>query len=255
MSEGDSRQEPDVAEPRRRFRPPVAGLVAGGLALLIALGSALGSALVFTGPRRTFGVLPSPKPLVQTPPPAAVATGTPPPIATGSRPDLGWIVILVLCLVGAFLVFVVVRYVLRRLRDRQRGGPGGLGDEALDLLGDDPSVETSAPYLRRGLRRALDVLDGDREPGDAIVQAWLGLQEAAEDAGYRRLESETPTEFTSRILERTGVDGSALATLRRLYLAVRFGDAVSTARDVAAARAALQTLDAQWAAADAEAAP
>jgi hypothetical protein len=108
------------------------------------------------------------------------------------------------------------------------------------------------PSLRRGLLRALDVLGSDRSPRDAIIEAWLGLQEAAEDAGFRRGESETPTEFTTRILRRVSVDPVALSTLRRLYLAVRFGDASATAADVEAARQALELLQARWNATDAD---
>ena len=37
-----------------------------------------------------------------------------------------------------------------------------------------------------------------RDPADAIVRAWLGLQETAEESGIVRHPAETPTEFTSR---------------------------------------------------------
>ena len=102
------------------------------------------------------------------------------------------------------------------------------------------------PALRTGIELALQVLDEQREPADAIVRAWLGLQETAEESGIVRQPAETPTEFTSRILSRAFADDRAIRTLLRLYLRTRFGDHPVTAEDVAAVRAALQELVRTW---------
>jgi hypothetical protein len=182
------------------------------------------------------------------PPPVQTITQSPPAEDRAhGGPDLTWLVILVASLVAAGILAFVILAAIRRLRNRTRGAKGDLAEVPIDAMGsEDPSVETSLPYLRRGLRRALDELDGDRAPTDAIIAAWLGLQEAAEDAGFERGDSETPTEFTSRILRSVSVDERSLGTLRRLYLAVRFGDLVASPEDVDHARAALRTLDSQW---------
>lgn len=245
----------------RTRRAPVFVLLAGGLAVLIAIGAALSASLRFEGPRWFPGMTLSPRPVVETNPARPLPSTTPPPApVVRDAPDLGWLVLLLAGIALAVVIFFVARWLIRRRRDRENGVAAPLEalPEILDLP-DDPSVETSLPYLRRGLRRSLAALDGDRSPRDAIIEAWVGLQEAAEDAGFHRAESETPTEFTSRILERVQVDPVALATLRRLYLAVRFGDHTATPADVAAARHALQTLQAQWepgeASAGAEASP
>lgn len=232
----------------RTRRVPVAALLAGVLAILIAVGAAVGGSLRFTGPRWFPGMTITPRPLVQTNSPRPIASSTPPPAPrTHPGPDLTWLVVLLAVLALAAVAFFVVRWLVKRLRARTTGVVAPLSDITdLTDLPDDPSVETSMPYLRRGLRRALAALDEDRSPRDAIIEAWLGLQEAAEDAGFRRTESETPTEFTSRILERVEVDPVALSTLRRLYLAVRFGDATASPDDVASARRSLETLQAQW---------
>jgi hypothetical protein len=110
----------------------------------------------------------------------------------------------------------------------------------------EPEPEPDTPALRTGIELALQVLDEQREPADAIVRAWLGLQETAAESGIVRRPAETPTEFTSRILGRAFADDRAVRTLLRLYLRTRFGDHPVTAEDVAAVRAALQELVRTW---------
>jgi hypothetical protein len=106
--------------------------------------------------------------------------------------------------------------------------------------------EPSTPELRTGIELALQALDEQREPADAIVRAWLGLQETAAESGIVRRDAETPTEFTSRILSRAFGDDRAVRTLLRLYLRTRFGDHPVTADDVATVRAALRELVRTW---------
>jgi hypothetical protein len=102
-----------------------------------------------------------------------------------------------------------------------------------------------------GIELALQVLDEQREPADAVVRAWLGLEETAEQSGLVRRPAETPTEFTSRILSGAFADDRAIGTLLRLYLRARFGDHPVTSGDVAAVRKALQELVRTWRTADA----
>jgi hypothetical protein len=245
----------DDARPTdRRRRPPVALVGSGALVVLIAVAAAFSSPLTFTGPRFLFpvgsAVVPSPRSIAQ-PPPSAPASRTPAPADSGATPDLTWLLVVLLALVLAVIVVAAVRWYRARRRDTVEGVPAPLDSLGAVQPDAEPTVETSAPYLRRGLLRAIDVLDGDRAPTDAIVAAWLGLQEAAEDAGWKRQVSETPTEFTTRILRLVDVDRAPLDTLRRLYLAVRFGDAAATPDDVRLARRALETLSAQWSTAEA----
>jgi hypothetical protein len=109
-----------------------------------------------------------------------------------------------------------------------------------------PEPDPGTPALRTGIELALQLLDEEREPADAIVRAWLGLQETAAESGIVRRAAETPTEFTSRILSRAFADDRAVRTLLRLYLRTRFGDHPVTVDDVAVVRAALQELVRTW---------
>jgi Domain of unknown function (DUF4129) len=123
---------------------------------------------------------------------------------------------------------------------------------ATSQLPTEPEPDT--PALRTGIELALEMLDEQREPADAVVRAWLGLQEAGEESGIMRQPAETPTEFTSRILSRAFADDRPVRTLLRLYLRTRFGDHPVTTDDVAAVRAALQELLRTWPTPDSSAA-
>jgi hypothetical protein len=62
-------------------------------------------------------------------------------------------------------------------------------------------------------------------PGDAVIAAWLRLEEAAAEHGTRRLAHQTPTEFTAEVRAGHGETGDALDELRRLYHRARFARA------------------------------
>jgi hypothetical protein len=179
-----------------------------------------------------------------------VASATPASQARGhtTEIDLSWLVVLAVVVVIAVVAALVWRAVRKRLGAPQRETTA----IAVDGLGEETPAapEPDAPQVRRGLDRALDILGEARQPRDAIEQAWLGLQEAAEESGVRRLPAETPGEFTARILSRVGADREAAKTLLDLYLQTRFSDAPVTGAHVEAARGALESLRASWAGSD-----
>jgi Domain of unknown function (DUF4129) len=216
------------------------------LLLVVAIGAGLQSQLSFGGPIWT-------PPGVAGKPPQALSTATPPPQPTAapttnnSSVTFSWVPILLVLSVLALAVILV--FVLLWLRNRPRRGLpqpfAGVDADVDDVdLAEQPPADL--PTLQRGLARAAEVLESDREPRDAIVRAWLGLQEAAEDSGMSRRASETPTEFTTRVFESVRADRTAAGTLLALYLRVRFGVHPATAEDVRKAQDAVTALSATW---------
>jgi hypothetical protein len=161
--------------------------------------------------------------------------------------NLDWLAIVLWVLIAAAVVFAVL-LVLRWLRRRPPRTLDGLdGTLVAEAPPSDPEPEEpDAPVVQRGVELALRLLESEREPGDAIVKAWLGLQETAEDSGIRRRPAETPSEFTARILRRVHGDGTSVTTLLNLYERVRFGDHPASETDVSSARRALTELASSW---------
>jgi len=146
--------------------------------------------------------------------------------------------------VGAVLLFFAGRQVHRALRDRYRSVDAGEpeteqpgGREELAELDDltQAALEEGLAAARRALRRELP-------PGDAVIAAWLALERAAQAGGIARDPALTATEFTLGLLDRTPADPAAARTLLRLYHRARFSEHPVSARDVIAARTALETL-------------
>src|SRR5690606_36900682 len=145
-------------------------------------------------------------------------------------------------LVGVVLLALVLRLVVGLLRRSPLPEPdahhvtAALADESVD-----------APTMLDGIARAQRLLDEERAPRDAIVQAWLALEHAASRAGVGRRPAQTPTEFSAVVLERTPADRDAVEVLRALYLRVRFSDDELLPGDAEAARQALTAIGASWA--------
>jgi hypothetical protein len=161
-----------------------------------------------------------------------------------------WIVLgLCLLLVLVWLVPHVRRWLAGRelRRTSLLDGAEELHDEGAPVP--QPEPEPDLPVMQRGIERALARLGQEHEPHDAVLRAWLGLEETAVESGIVRSPAETPTEFTARILRRVFADDRAIKTLLELYLRVRFGERPVTEPDVVRARAALESLVETWAAA------
>jgi hypothetical protein len=183
-----------------------------------------------------------------TMPPQPTAEATLPPF-TGAPIASAVIRIVLTVLFGlviAFLVFLVAVFVIRRIRDRRRRVRGR--SSAASAFGAEGVSEAAiaAPAVRRGIARALEILDEQRPPDDAIVAAWLGLEDAAQQAGARRRPSETPAEYAARIIRRFETNRSATDILLRLYEDVRFGGRHADDGSVRTARECLVHLQRSW---------
>jgi hypothetical protein len=208
-------------------------------AAVVVLSTAAGGRPVFTSPFGSSGPRTAPSQVVPTLPPQF--HGDPPDL--GLNAAIGAVLVVLASVIALVVAVVLIRLIVSAIRNRTRRtrlkGRHGL------ITGAEPEA-ADAPTVLRGIAAALGALDEQREPGDAVVRAWLGLQQAAEDAGFARSPAETPTEFTGRVLSRTGADRAALRTLLRLYLRARFADGAISAADATAARDALHALAASW---------
>ena len=120
-------------------------------------------------------------------------------------------------LVGIILAIEVPRW-------RRRRGVRGVEIEEFD-------VDASVPPIRR-VEKALQEFTAhpDRPPRDAVIAAWLALEEAEP-----RKPHQTPTEFT----EKLGVDATVL---RNLYQRARFGHEDVTAEQAQQAQRELSRI-------------
>lgn len=201
-----------------------------------------------------------------TPPPFTPPEGEAPPAPVPSSTDaappelpdvpaspiagiIGVILATLIALVIAVLVFLAVRRLIRLLREMWRDRPlarqsagevkGGAGIAAT-------AAEPDAATIRRGIDAALATIGTRPDPGDSIIAAWVGLEETSADAGSARQPSETPTEFTLRIVGRRDSIADELATLLRLYERVRFGGHQADELDRAAAASCLRRIQQEW---------
>jgi len=74
---------------------------------------------------------------------------------------------------------------------------------------------------------------------DAVIACWVALEQAAASAGVERQPSETPAEFTVRVLGVGGISEPELLRLAQLYREARYSTHGSSEEARAQARAAL----------------
>ena len=158
---------------------------------------------------------------------------------------LGLVAALLLGLLAAALLTLAVRKLLTILRQRTTTTTDRLpaGTTTTGTLGDDVDL----PELQDAVTRALAHLDGHARPRDAVVAAWVALEDAAARAGAHRDPAQTPTEFAGAVLATTPAPPAAVARLRTLYQRARFTDRPIDRTTVDQARQALadiaQSLD------------
>ena len=227
-------------EATRRFVP--VGVIV--LFVISMLAVAVAGRPTFTPPHVTPAPLPQPT-VQQTVPP--MVTGA--PRDTGDNTILTIIaVIMVLLVIAAVIaaVVLVVRALLGYWQSRPLRRTGGAETDAEmaaeTVLESVPDAQT----VRRGIAVARAAVDTRPDPGDAIVAAWVGLEETAVDSGVGRGLSETPAEFTLRILlHRPGID-TPTRRLLRLYENVRFGGRAADETARAEASRALAEIEEGW---------
>ena len=127
-------------------------------------------------------------------------------------------------------------------------GNAGVAVATLARVGADAGMptEANATIVQSGLVAAIELLASDRPPGNAVVQAWQALEDAAAAAGLTRRPAETASEFTARILYRSRRSAEPISVLLTLYQRVRFGEHEPSADEIIAARESLAVLFELW---------
>lgn len=220
----------------RRHALVTAGLAAASV-LLAAVGAlAWGPWVVRLRPSLTLPERPEPEPdtLVEN-------TSTVPDQPTGGSDWLLWVLGVLALLLALLVVVGVSRAVRSWLVRRSRPLP----DPPSTVPAATGTVVASTEAVVDAVLEALARLDGIAAAGDAVVAAWLVLEEAVAREGVVRAPSQTQAELTRDVLEATAAPPDATTALLRTYEAVRFGTRAAEGSDVAAARAALgEILDA-----------
>ena len=234
-------------EGRRPGRP--AALVPAVLAVgaLVVLAAATGSSWGITDRFGVFGDGPDVEP-GNLPSVPTAAPSSPPPLQDAGT---GALVVPVLWAALVVALLAVLFWVWRALprtpvKNAAAAPTGGLvaGDGGPD-----------APAVQQGVREAQQLLDTVVDPTDAVLAAWVALEDAAARSGVPRRPADTPTELTSRVLAATEADAAAVTTLLGLYHRARFSaDGVGPAA-VVEARRCLADLARSWSRFSADAGP
>src|SRR5699024_9533813 len=157
-------------------------------------------------------------------------------------PDLSWLAVVVSVIAGALVLLVLLRLLAYWRRPRAEGPP----DPGTTADYGEAEPEPDLPMLHEGVRHAVDQLRAAGPPRDAIVSAWLAMEDAADRSGARRRPAQTPTEHAAAVLARTGADAEATRALLHLYHRARFSTREPDRADVDAAGRALEALAASW---------
>lgn len=222
------------------------GAVAALLLVVMAAASLQGPAR-FEPP--DFESAPVPLPTMADDPtqtPMPLPTQTAVPMNETAATVVSIILMVISGIVGALLLFLAIRALLRawaaRIPSRE---VDHAGDESF-AVSPEPDPETAAPTIRRGIEAALRVIDEHTAPSNAIVAAWVGLEESAAEAGITRGRTETPAEFTLRVITHRSAVAHDAAILLRLYERVRFAGHEADEADRVEARQTLTAIQEGW---------
>jgi hypothetical protein len=230
-----------MTHPDEDRRPaPGAVLVPAVLAVgaLVVLAAATGSSWNVTDRFGVFGLEPGPM-MPSLPPAPSNAPGSPPPLQDSG---VGSVVVPVLWGALALAVLGLAYWVWRVLPRRPVKAP------AAEAAGSQVSGAGSpdAPAVRQGVREAQQLLDAVADPTDAVLAAWVALEDAAAGSGVPRRPADTPTELTARVLAATAADEDAATTLLGLYHRARFSAGGVGPEAVVEARRCLGALATSW---------
>lgn len=222
---------------------PSPGLVRGGVvaaivAVVLGAAGATGWVVTLALPTlRSPDVRMSPAPQVTLAPSADVE---PDPALVHT---ITTVLTVLLWIAATALVAYLVVWLVRRLRAAWRPGDETAEADQVDggeVMGEAAQVDLES--LATAVARAEAHLAHLSDPGDAVIAAWVALEDEAALQGTGRDPAQTPTEFTTALLDRTPAPADAVAALRGLYHRARFTFRPVTPDDVLAAGEALRRI-------------
>ena len=222
--------------PSRRSAWAVAIVLMLGVATiaLVVLASAGGSVRPYS--ESTASSSPRPLPTLTPGAPSPPPEQSPPARKEQKPTEMpGWVKAVwqaVIYLIGALLVFLLVWALYRTLRQVEIPAA-----ERSDTDWERIKVDRLADAVESGLA-AVD----SGTATDGVIACWVALERAAASAGVGRQESETPAEFTVRVLGVGGVSEPELLRLAQLYREARYSTHGSSEEARTQARAALVRL-------------
>ena len=185
-------------------------------------------------------------PQVSATPMAPMTPSSPPTLDPDTQPGAWDLDLRPLLWVGIMVLIAVVARVARSLLAESGSEVDPGVDEigsGVDEAGPDPAPdEPSVASLREGLVEAAARLRQGGQASDAVIAAWVALEDAACRSGVRRDVAATPTEFALEVLDRTSADRHATRSLLARYARARFSGLPVTDDDVEGAAADLEVL-------------
>lgn len=233
-----------MGHPVRRQRTAVASACVLALFAVILLAISLQGRPDIDPPQFSPGE-PPPPPLPDSEPVEQPPLPVEPPDDTLQQ-ILGAVLLVAAILAAALLLYALVRVLHRLWQDRPLRRREAETPETAHAGLAEPEESVAAPLVRRGVAGALRTIEQHPVPSDAIIAAWVGLEETAADAGLRRGVSETPAEFALRLVSMQTAAAPPATRLLGLYERVRFGGLEAGESERMHARAALQEIEEEW---------
>ncbi|MDN5767689.1 MAG: DUF4129 domain-containing protein [Humibacillus sp.] len=196
-------------------RGVIATAVAGVFVAAALLVASLAAPLVIVSrPVDTDAATRAPAPVLPTLPSTTTTTptSTGPPVGTSG---LSAVFGVLLAALGVAVAVLIISLIVAAIRSAFRRPSLTRHAEATFAA---PPVPDD---LLSGSRKRLELLEAG-EPRNAIVAAWLDLEQAAGETGLPRRPAETSTEYTARVIGTWEVDQSRLGDLGGLYREARF---------------------------------
>lgn len=218
---------------RRALAVWAAGAVVIGLGLTVA---SSGPVEVWSEPTGTYVTVIELPPTDETDVESTINGELPPPEPTTNDEWLSRMLAVIGLVVLTYLAYAVITTWLQIWRERERRERV----ETTHLTPLDPSI---VPQVEFDEQAQFDAL-AHGEPRNAIVAAWLRLEDDVAAAGWPRHPAETSAEYTSRVLAAAGLAPEAVHTLAALYREARFSSHPLGEADRDRAAAALRAVHA-----------